>query len=390
MENTVGRLFLLLGSAIENQPLENTAAFSEKALSELVEIAEKHDLVHLVDHALRLNSVAVNDKELAGKLRNATLSAVCRYERTQYEYRRVREVFEKAEIAFLPLKGALLRKRYPEPWMRTSSDVDILLHEADLQRAMELLITEYHYTAEEQNTHDVSMFAPGKQHIELHYHLVENGLVNESETVLRDVWETASRKDDYRYWFEMSDEMFYFYHIAHMAKHFQNGGCGVRPFIDLWLLDRADAATMEKRDALLQKGGLLTFTKTARKLCRVWFLGEEVDDLCRRMQAYVLYGGVYGNYHNRVMLQQQQAGGCFRYALGRVFIPLDSLQHYYPILKMHRWLMPLMQVRRWFSIAFGGGFAVAWHELRLNQNVSKEDAQKAEMLLCDVGLFKKK
>ena len=29
----------------------------------------------------------------------------------------------------------------------------------------------------------------------------------------------------------MLDELFYFYHIAHMVKHFENGGCGIRPVV---------------------------------------------------------------------------------------------------------------------------------------------------------------
>lgn len=29
----------------------------------------------------------------------------------------------------------------------------------------------------------------------------------------------------------MKEEMFYFYHIAHLAKHFEVGGCGIRQII---------------------------------------------------------------------------------------------------------------------------------------------------------------
>ena len=61
--------------------------------------------------------------------------------------------------------------------------------------------------------------------------------------------------------YEMTDEFFYFYHIAHMAKHFENGGCGIRPFVDLVVLDRMDSENFSKRDELLKSGGLLQFAR---------------------------------------------------------------------------------------------------------------------------------
>ena len=60
----------------------------------------------------------------------------------------------------------------------------------------------------------------------------------------------------------MTDEMFYFYHIAHMAKHFEEGGCGIRPFIDLWTLDNIKDVDHDKRDELLSRGNLNTSHKT--------------------------------------------------------------------------------------------------------------------------------
>ena len=44
-----------------------------------------------------------------------------------------------------------------------------------------------------------------------------------------------------------------------MAKHFESGGCGIRPFIDLLLLDALPAANEQERAALLKDGGLLIF-----------------------------------------------------------------------------------------------------------------------------------
>ena len=39
-----------------------------------------------------------------------------------------------------------------------------------------------------------------------------------------------------------------------MAKHFENGGCGVRPFIDLWILNHRRPFDRAKRESLLRDG----------------------------------------------------------------------------------------------------------------------------------------
>ena len=41
---------------------------------------------------------------------------------------------EKAQIPFVPLKGSVIRKYYPEAWMRTSSDIDVLVHKEDVEK----------------------------------------------------------------------------------------------------------------------------------------------------------------------------------------------------------------------------------------------------------------
>ena len=47
----------------------------------------------------------------------------------------IRTVFEQQKIFFLPLKGAVIRDFNPEAWMRTRSDIDILIREEDYEKA---------------------------------------------------------------------------------------------------------------------------------------------------------------------------------------------------------------------------------------------------------------
>ena len=88
------------------------------------------------------------------------------------------------------------------------------------------------------------------------------GVAKSSCEVLKNVWQSAFLQKKKEHCYEMTDEMFYFYHIAHMAKHFEEGGCGIRPFIDLWTLDNIKDVDHDKRDELLSQGNLNTSHKT--------------------------------------------------------------------------------------------------------------------------------
>lgn len=323
-QRTIQILFALLCSAIRGTNLTESELekYSADMLQDLLKISAKHDVIHLLGFGLKQNQLNPQDHV---EIEKFILKAVYRYERLRYEYDNLCDAFEKAQIPFLPLKGSVIRKYYPEVWMRTSCDIDILVREDDIEKAKTLLVDEYGYKYHGKGSHDISLFAPTNIHVELHYDLVEDGIANEASDVLKNVWNHATVRGGYGFWYEMPDEMFYFYHIAHMAKHFENGGCGIRPFIDLFILDNLQAVNHKKRDKILEQGNLLNFANVARKLSRIWLFDEEYDSVSKQMEDYILRGGVYGNNENRITIQQQKKGGRFKYVLSKIFIPYDVI-----------------------------------------------------------------
>ena len=384
-QRTIQIFFALLRSAICGTKLTETEAtqFSAEQLPELISLANKHDVGHLLVLGLKQNGLIPKDKKEIEKI---IFKAVYRYEQQQFEYVQLCSALESAQIPFIPLKGSILREFYPEGWMRTSCDTDILVHREDLEKAISYLEQNLQYALTERDTHDVSLFSSTKNHVELHFDLVEEGRANNAINVLRKVWESASLHENNSYWYDMTDEFFYFYHIAHMAKHFESGGCGIRPFIDLWILDHIADADKAKRDGLLSAGGLLQFANVARKQSNIWFGGEEADELSTQMQSFILHGGVYGSFDNRVALQQKNKGGRIGYLLSRVFIPYDKLRRYYPILNKHRWLTPFMQIRRWFMLLRPDVAKMAKQELSTNKNINKTKADDMNLFLDNIGL----
>ena len=184
----------------------------------------------------------------------------------------------------------------------------------------------------------------------------------------------------------MNSEAYYLYHIAHMAKHFEHGGCGVRPFLDIWILENKFPFDKEKFFMLLKDCNLQAFYIGALKLVGVWFENKPHDALTQTMQDYILRGGVYGSKENKVAIQQTKKGGKFRYLISRIFPSHAVLQYAYPVLKKHKWLTPLFWVVRWFRVVFKGKAKSSMKELKTGVQLSQEQTENSKQLLNELGL----
>ncbi len=384
-QNTIRILFALLRSAICGTQLtdEERDIYSPDLLRELLKISSKHDVTHLVALGLKQNKLVTQE---TAEIEKYILKAVYRHERMNYEYEKLCSALEEAQIPFLPLKGAVLREYYPEAWMRTSCDIDVLIHRKDLDRAIACLTDTHSYQEKERATHDVGMLSPSGVPVELHFDLVEEGRAQDAVKVLRNVWEHTSLHENSRFRYDMSDELFYFYHIAHMAKHFENGGCGIRPFLDLWLLDHREKETAASRNAWLERGKLLKFADAARTLSEVWFGEKEPNTTALQMQEFLLRGGVYGSTDNRIAIQQKKRGGRWGYVVSRVFIPYAKLKRYYPVLERYPFLTPILQVRRWFMLLNPKIARMAKAEMASNGSLDKAKAEEMNAFLDQMGL----
>ena len=345
-----------------------------RCLIEVYKLSKAHDVAHLVGDALNKSGVFENlpadldENERAAiskvkeKFDEQIFTAVYRYENINYELEQICKTLEEAKIPFIPLKGSVIRKYYPEPWMRTSCDIDILVREADLARAVEKLSEALKYEIGEKTSHDIKMYSVNGVHLELHFSLIESDVVSKADIPLQLVWNYVQPiNGTSRH--AMNDEMFYYYHIAHMAKHFVHGGCGVRPFADLWLYNRVNTGNTDKRNKLLSDGGLLKFSEEAENLAATWFGNKEYNEITQEMENFILQGGVYGTLKQNLAMSQNKKGGKFKHLLSKVFLSYKDMEVYYPSLKKCPILFPFYQVRRWCRILFCGGRKAAMNEI---------------------------
>lgn len=388
-ERTVQKaLMKLLCSAILNEPIteEIGALISEDMLPPLFSLAQKHDVAHLIGYAFQFNKIDFSENSYFQAFRKMHILAIVRYEQLNFELKEICKALENAKIPFMPLKGSVLRNDYPEPWMRTSCDIDILVRQADLEAAVQYLNRNCAYRKIGAGSHDVILSTKRKIHVELHYDLIEKGRANSSSTVLKDVWKESVLKPGYSFWHEMRDEWFYLYNIAHMAKHFEFGGCGIRSIIDTWILNDRVAHDQEQRTKLLQKADLLKFDSAVRHLIAYWFKDEVSDPVTQAFGEFIISGGIIGNKDNYVAVQQQKQGGKTKYAVSRIILSYDDIKFLYPILQKHKWLTPVMQIRRWGDIVFSGRMNRSIDELKINRQMTSEKAKETAHLLEQLGL----
>ena len=365
-------------------------------LTELYQLSKAHDLAHLVGDALNkcgfwnfLTGMRADERDAVAKIQEAfekqIFMAVYRYERINYELEQLKRTLNAADIPFLPLKGSVIRKYYPEPWMRTSSDIDLLVKSEQLESVIGILTAELSYERKGEWIDEISLYSPSGVHIELHCTLSAECITQEGDVVLSEIWNYAGPIDGTSTYL-LADEAYYYYHIAHMAKHMLHGGCGARPFVDLWILEHKVEHCDEKRNELLKRGGLRRFADAVRALSEAWFNGGALTEVTRELEAYILQGGVYGTTENRVAVQQVKSGGKLRYTLSRIWLPYDVLRFQYPSLTGKKGLLPLYEVRRWGRLLFCGGGKRSMNELRLNSAVTEASQEKTKTLLTELGI----
>ena len=266
--------------------------------------------------------------------------------------------------------------------MRTSADIDVLIKSEDFDKATELLFQNDFTTENERTSYDRGFYFE-KTHLELHHSLCRNSeIIND---ILKDVWDNAAQKDGYEY--AMEKEFFAFHHITHMLSHILDGGCGIRPFIDLWIMRNKRYYDEEKLKPLLKKCGLVRYYEKICELSEVWMEGKPHNEVTESLQKYILKGGTYGseeNGHEIGVAANNQSR--FKYIWKLAFPDYKFMCYVYPSVKKHRILLPLCYVHRIFSKLFGKERKRIRGRIKNINSSNEQNVEEVASLIKDLGL----
>lgn len=387
MQQIVSTLTDLIKSVMCSVPLEQQsvqALADETFVGKLYSIASEQDIAHIVGTAL------LEHKDIVGPdvwkySKNKVLAAVYRHERMRFEYERICGVLSESQIPFVPLKGSVIRPYYPEEWMRTSCDIDILVREEDLEHACSVLCQRLGYCSDgRKHFHDIWLRSDAGILLELHFNIKE--YMEKVDGLLGCVWDYCEPCSEGSCEYRQTNEYLIFHLLAHMSYHFIHGGCGVRPFIDIWLIQRKMQYDKEQVRRFCAECGIENFYDSVMELAKVWFEDGTHTCLTMQMEEYIVSGGVYGSMTNKVAMQQAQSGSRLRNSIQRIILPYEQLKLLYPSLSTARYLTPFFQVVRWIHILCSGRFKSSLKELETNNRISSEQIDNVAGLLDGLGL----
>ena len=353
----VDYLIHLLRCAIKE---ENPSNFPEELdFKRFYELCRAHKLENIVYLMLKKTNMAGIPEEQAKKLEVAYKQTMMITATQQHYQERVEKAFEENSIDYLVLKGRELAKLYPSSDMRQSADFDMYIGEKNAQNAKDTMINLGFAVKDysEDENHDEYVVEPWVL-CELHRVLIQGNYP----------WKKGCNKivdnlilcNGTEHCYEMSNEDFYVYNLAHAAKHMKFSGIGIKVFLDMQVIysKYKDCFDYKYLDSKLQACNLKEFEKNARLLCEYWFEeNKDASPLIKKMALYVVSSGWVGTVEQMSATEAAEKAGNtnskpvakMKKCIDVIMSPYETMVERYPILRKHKWLTPFYRIRRGVS-----------------------------------------
>lgn len=335
----------ILNCELNDKLVENDIKkqLTSELLKGVYKLLKFHDLNHVLFNFIKRNDIEVSS-EFSQKLKNDYLSAVLKSENVTYETKNISNILSDNGIKHVILKGEEIKAYYPKGFIRPSADIDVLVNESSLSKALKAIENNLKVVSTKRNYHDVTIVLDNGIIIELHFTLSEHD--ERLDSVIENYLDNLEKISDYKYRF--NSEFMIAYLITHTAYHFYNGGCGIKSYIDLFLLKSKINYDENIVLSYLEKGNLTVFYKKVFELINVWFNGELHTDTTLKMEEFVVNGGAYGSFYQ----SQKSTENFSKRILKKIFLPYKTLSNYYPVLKKVCVLYPVFIVVRCFKVIF--------------------------------------
>lgn len=276
--------------------------------------------------------------------------AVAKEARVDIETNDLIDEFEKNNIPHMLLKGSVLKTFYPESYMRSMCDVDILIGR-HLDEAMKTMTCKGYDLLERDFLHDCYRKKPFIN-VELHSSLFDKEL-SDFYDYFKIGFERATLKPGFEYRYELSKEDFYISVLAHLAKHFKRSGVGIRHLADIYLYIKNFPDL--NFDYIRRETEGLNLTKFNDRIVSIafnWFADGRFN-FTDPVESYIITSGVYGSSLNvelNKFLLNKDKGNHFinklLYLFSVIFPDYAYMCERYPELKNRGILLPFYWIKR--------------------------------------------
>ena len=253
---------------------------------------------------------------------------------------RLQKALETAGVDHMFVKGSVTKGRYPDRFLRTMGDIDLLYQVKHHEKMPQIMETCGFALKKVGRVHDIYT-DQNNVLVEAHRQLMASS--SQYFAFAEHIWDGAERCPGMQHSWAMRIEDEFLYNLIHLASHFKRGGVGIRFVVDVWVYSRfeMDRAYIDEK---LKAYGLSDFCDAIRALAEKWFGSGEGDaPLLTEMEQYILSGGIFGNTENHRSAAIKN--GRFRYFMRVCFPSYEEMQSMFPSLK-HKAMLPVAWARR--------------------------------------------
>lgn len=358
MRTEINYLLKLVNCVVFNKP--NPKSPRELDWSYLYNVAKNHGIANIVYYGMDLLGFKP-PKPIEQKLTEQNRISVFAEAQQEIETNNILSLLEENKIRAIILKGPVIRKLYPRPDMRSMVDVDILVDEENLEALKGLMREKGYKLLYDGGNHDVYIKKP-LMTVEFHRSLIYERLDERLHEYYKNPWSFVVPMHRERYIHEFSVDNYYVYMLAHTAKHFKHGGCGIRAVIDLRVYLNYYNGSLDWNyiNAELEKCGLKKFNDTMMKLSDVWFCGAKKTAFYDELTDFIIESGSLGTQKHSMTSKIRSAssegsvsGAKIRQALTLMFPSAAHMKTKYPWLEGRMYLIPVAYLIRAVSGVIG-------------------------------------
>ena len=309
----------------------------------------------------------------------------------QYYLSMIQETFAQKGIDYLLLKGCIMKKLYPSPDLRQSSDMDIYIGKENTYKAksiMEEIGFENVTFSDTDNTDNYK--ADNFSYVELHKNLISKDYPwkEECNKILQRLIPVGNHE------YVMSNEDFYIFMVCHIAKHMKGRGIGIRAILDVWIyLRHYRNMDWDAIHDIFEKCSLTKFHEKLLKLIDFWFEEKTADEEIEQLGLYIAMSGWDGldiqkessSINTLVGITGSKFYLKLKIYLGAAFMNKKEMSERYPILNKLPILLPFCWAHRAVNAVFNKRDVIN-DVLHQYDDIDISETKKINEFRCEIGL----
>lgn len=350
MNLTRKTIILLIESALRKKIIDLN---SDVDWNEIFDICAKAQILPMIYDVIGKNNFDMPE-DIKNLFKQGALLNIVIDQQQKLHIDNLKKLFTQNNIDFALLKGSVLKNLYNKSFYRPMGDIDILIKLEQYEKIKDIM-SELGYDKGKETDHELIWNKRPFIHIELHKRLIPS-YNDDFYSYYGDGWSKMQLFENNQYNMSPEDQLIYL--ITHFAKHYRDGGIGIRHIVDLWVFrNYYNCLNEDYIISELKKLNLDNFYLNTLKTIDWWFNDGVGTIETQLITDTVFASNSYGNKEKSdcsyALRKSKKHSSAFTTKLSNmidlIFMPLSKMQIKYDILNKSPYLLPAFWVIRWIE-----------------------------------------